>query len=335
MKVQQVRTILAIVILLTIWGCGSDSGGDQSLAAFTAPDATAQNDTSYTGAGLCIGCHQDLTLAGLDRQDLLTSKSTVLITDYLNSRHVIHFPTITAISDPECLVCHDPIGDGYLLESHLNEEDIPLDGLAAVTCEACHGGGSEHYRSGYLPAPKPDSATCIQCHGVPAPSTNDHTGSTTITQDYLASAHFNGGAKHDAICSRCHSDEGAKKYRDVAANSPLLADEPALGEASPIQCRTCHNAHRPEELLFAALTDENQTIIASAEYRTCTFCHEVADAYHSIRDYRIFYDTHFDDPSTDNIEGYTIDPSATNACSRCHNVHAANIPDIITPREET
>ncbi|MHB8765335.1 MAG: hypothetical protein ACYDA8_13530, partial [Deferrisomatales bacterium] len=147
-----------------------------------------------------------------------------------------------------------------------------------------------------------------------------------------------------ALCSKCHTDEGARRFKNVAGGyadlTAALPDALApLAAPSPVQCRTCHNPHDPLKLLKDAQVVDG-TVVQSSEFRTCTACHQTADALHgeasayswsqhavglgTLDPARIFYDTHFDDPATDVIEGYVLDPAGERACRGCHNVHAAD-----------
>ena len=88
--------------------------------------------------------------------------------------------------------------------------------------------------------------------------------------------------------------------------------------SSPWSLRTdrqnLYTLSRP--LLLAA----NENLTGSAEYNTCTNCHQPTEAYHGetsssgLSTYRVIYDTHFDQPNTvdasgDNlVEGYNLGP---------------------------
>jgi hypothetical protein len=78
----------------------------------------------------------------------------------------------------------------------------------------------------------------------------------------------------------------------------------------------------------------------SSEYMTCTNCHQTSDAYHgensayewsghsvgsgTLDTSRIIYDSHFDDETTTDIEGYNIRSSNDRSCRDCHNPHNAD-----------
>ena len=342
---------LVSVALLVLGGCGSnkDSGGD-STTGTPGSFGTDANGIVYVGASTCIGCHEDF------------SWSSEIVAKFLASTHVIHSTHIEASSEELCLSCHDPIGDGITLESYIDPANVPADGLAAVTCEDCHGAGGEHYGVGPIPAATPDYNACGQCHNdgwttIFPPHIAHHPEGNNIVEDYVTSAHFDASGRNEPICVKCHNDEGGRKYKDVTTYAALSATLPIEGETHSIQCRTCHDPHNPGELLKPEeTTNHGATVVASAEYATCTNCHQRHDAqittdagtgevvvtnqpgstssdggsgdliYHAARYTRVISSTHYDNPATaDVIEGYTMDPANERACRDCHNVHSANI----------
>lgn len=59
----------------------------------------------------------------------------------------------------ECLPCHTT---GFAKGGFKDEESTP--GLKAVTCEACHGPGSEHNGDATKIVRKPSATVCAGCH---------------------------------------------------------------------------------------------------------------------------------------------------------------------------
>ncbi|MBI5017994.1 MAG: hypothetical protein HZB55_21210 [Deltaproteobacteria bacterium] len=258
-------------------------------------------------------------------------------------------------TDPTCTTdCHDPLGDGRLLTWGLTGNVA----RPVIGCESCHGGGSRHANAPLTapPSARPDAARCGACHNDAFDHNLYHPEADHIVEDYRESLHATSLNEHvyaegsttdvRARCSKCHTDEGAKRYRGVSGGHDALEEAlpdalPAVAGATPVQCRTCHDRHDPGTLLLPATAE------ASAEYRTCTACHQTGDAYHgeqsgyswsgstvgsgTFAGDRILYDTHRDDPATpDVIEGYAVDPKSERACRACHNVHSA---DLSIPRQ--
>jgi len=332
---------LAAALVLGLAGCGSnrDSGGDATTG--TVGDfGTDDAGVLYVGADTCIGCHEDFTW------------SSDAVEKFLAGAHVIHSDHITAASGSECLGCHDPIGDGRTLEALIDPADVPATGLAAVTCENCHGAGGEHYGVGPMPNPTPDYTACGTCHdALPESHLPHHPEADNIVTDWMNGGHFANENSHNSnVCSKCHTDEGARLYVDIDNVARLETVVLAVPSPShPIQCRTCHDSHSPGELLEPAVTSGSNR--QSAEYHTCTNCHQAHDAevgttkytlagststdgasldgeliYHATRWNRIITTTHYDDPATPTlVEGYNMDKTNERACRDCHNVHAADV----------
>lgn len=335
-KTKTLVLVFASIFLATLWGCGSnlDSGGDQ-----TGPDTTLA-DAQPVGISNCLTCHLsgvgNIWLAGVHGNPNLEPGPEVL-------------------TNSSCVPCHDQLGDGQNL---LTATSGAVSNRPVVGCESCHGGGQFHRGVGPLPAPRPVALDCGQCHAsLPGSHLVYRPEANNIISDYLSSAHALPEAapeelqeelRNEAKCVKCHNDEGGRTYRDVVTVEGLALTTPIAGDVSPIQCRTCHNAHTPGELLKEA------TASASAEYNTCTNCHQRHDAtvttdpspgttsdgagavsgsltdgtliYHAKRWDRVIASTHNDDPSTASIiEGYAMDPANERACRDCHNVHAADV----------
>ncbi|MBI5440234.1 MAG: hypothetical protein HY900_03365, partial [Deltaproteobacteria bacterium] len=235
---------------------------------------------------VCIGCHEGI------------SWSEELVSGYLDSKHLVHSTHVSA-EETECAKCHNPANDGENFESMVPAENVPAGGLAAVTCEACHGAGQEHFGLGPIPIPRPGVDSCAggavgtvgaACHTdlaadpVSAGHEPYHPEGMNIVEKYKSSPHYNEGeAGHASTkCTRCHTDEGAREYVNITS-ADTLASAVQGPEASPVQCRTCHNPHNPGELLKAESTSTDRTtgvvtVTGSAEYSTCTNCHGSATA---------------------------------------------------------
>lgn len=345
-KNKKLALVVASLVLATLWGCGSnmDSGGDQTQGA-AGSFGTDGAGIKYVGASTCISCHEGF------------SWSEEAVAAYLEGKHVIHSDHITAASGT-CLECHDPIGDGRTLEGLIDADDVPAEGLAAVTCETCHGAGGEHYGAGPIPNASPDFNACGQCHNSDMDHNAYHPEADNIVEDYTASAHRGGnGERNTTKCTKCHTDEGARAYKNVMTSVGLDSAVPVVDVASPIQCRTCHDPHNPGELLKPATVSRTGAVTGSAEYNTCTNCHQKHNAavgttvvssgvdvtagttdgssgdvlYHTKRLERMISDTHNDDPATgygketNLIEGYAMKASSERVCRDCHNVHSGDL----------
>ncbi|MGC9519520.1 MAG: hypothetical protein ACP5FP_07680 [Desulfuromonadaceae bacterium] len=274
MKIKQWLSLFAVlssILLLAACGSNSGSGGDQS--ADPAADDLGTDPTTgieYVGTDKCIGCHDDI------------SWSADIIDAYLMGKHVIHSDHITAADEVDgCLDCHDPIGDGAALEALIDPANVPTEGLAAVGCETCHGAGGDHYGVGPMPNARPEADACAQCHDeLPESHLTHHPEANFIASDYFTSGHSGADGRNEAICVKCHNDEGARKYKDVTTWEGLAVTLPIEGTTHAIQCRTCHDPHHAGELLKPSEDSgyPDHILTKSTEYATCTNCHQDADA---------------------------------------------------------
>jgi len=259
------------------------------------------------------------------------------------------FPSL-AMVDSTCTTCHGPsaidnevIADLPLVNSSGNVDWSNPTQMErpVIGCESCHGAGSLHVaQQTTLPAyPIPPASQCGQCHNqnFPADHLPYHPNGSSILESYSASPHarsdanvYTDQAKTEvpALCSKCHTDEGAKRYKSINGNhDELIAALGALSnmkDVSAVQCRTCHDAHNPSGFLNAA------TASGSSEFNTCTNCHQLFDAsgnvitpYHSSSS-MVITDTHYDDPATQALEGYNVSKLSESSCANCHNPHSSD-----------
>jgi hypothetical protein len=122
-------------------------GGGHGLTAL----ATGDTDARYVGSDACLACH---------------AQAHAL---HAASRHAHALAALEAknyAQDPECLRCHVTglgAADGY-------HRRAPVAALALVSCEACHGRGSQHVadraagRAGTQTLTPVTPATCMRCH---------------------------------------------------------------------------------------------------------------------------------------------------------------------------
>lgn len=307
---KQYRHMIAISLLaLALPGCGSN-GGEEAVTPVVSSNATVDVDFTASSADVTIGADgvaiggaasriniisATMCLACHTAPDLVPSDKVINSTGYLASKHVVHSLNIdqnTARAEG-CKVCHDPIGDGPVLASYLAAANVPPGGLAAVTCEVCHGAGGQHNGVGEIPDANPNYEVCGHCHNALPDIGNAQHPAMNIISNFLAGKHYNAVIRNSGVCMRCHTDEGYETYigGTIGLDGPELiaamADKAPVGTA-PLQCRTCHDPHSLKLRAAATLVskdsngsnltdaDGNRTSakVFSSQFNLCTSCHQ-------------------------------------------------------------
>jgi len=128
------------------------------------------------------------------------------------------------VGSDTCASCHDEVSKKFASNPHTKMADMPGN-HPGVTCENCHGAGSEHVAGGgdvtkifntAKASPKEVDEKCLSCHSGAHP-------------DFARSPH----AKANVGCISCHSIHASKE------EALLKAPQPAL-------CFQCHNDVKPQ-----------------------------------------------------------------------------------------
>jgi len=311
------------------------------------PDAKTDNAPANTGVpayadftdNTCQSCHDPLG-DGKTIADFAFSTGVFLIG--LENRPVIG-----------CESCH---GGGA---NHWGLGPLPFASPDAGRCGQCH---TERFPTdGNHIAAHPEGSGIFEAYGA-----SKHARSVNSSVREVS------GSTTDVVapCARCHTDEGARRYLLISAGTmtygelvAALDGKPTIRNASAVQCRTCHDGHNQLIILGQKVLDAGiLPPVWSDEFATCTSCHQLLTvtpdgtypsvytlqdkAYHNPYDMTqttvnpfsgwdgAIVDTHYDDPSTGNIEGYIVDftsshdPTPGNAnsgtCRDCHNTHNAD-----------
>jgi len=343
-SIRLISTILVLLVLLS--GCGGGGGGGGVARSSSSSGSTSQNSITE-----CYNCHADGLIAKYAAENIFSLWRNGPHGNYEGAGY-IGYPAYSGLTSG-CLTCHDERGDGELLYSYYLSSGISFLGTVnrpLVGCESCHGSGDSHFGVGPIPYPDPGASICGNCHNTDTHLTGSpmkpESGSiyskyqTSPHADSIKAAHYASGSTTDvkARCSKCHTDEGAKLYKNVTGGYATLVtalpDSLAPVANATVVCRTCHDAHDPGKLLKPAGSG------TSSEYETCTNCHQTADGYHgenssyswsggsvgsgTLDTSEIIYDSHFDDGTTTDIEGYNIDESSNRSCRGCHDQHNAD-----------
>ena len=279
------------------------------------------NVGTYYGVYVCEGCHTDSTIGSITVPEIYTPWSTTGHASIFTHGIDGAFGTEYSVS---CIKCHttgydtnaSALGDGgfygvqqadgWLFPTNLanaslassNFASMPenLQSVANITCENCHGPGSQHILPALLQAegePSPNYpgldipntvGTCESCHDA-APThpqgtqwyASDHAGGFSTAVSIPSSEK----GTTNQYCVRCHSEGGfiafASNY--VAGNGIVTTTNTAY---TAIGCQTCHEPHgltSPTNdnyliRLMASATFGDGTVITNGgEGNLCMNCH--------------------------------------------------------------
>ena len=214
----------------------------------------------------------------------------------------------TFVGSATCATCHDEVSKKFADNPHQKMALLHGNGTG-VTCENCHGAGSEHVAGGgdvtkiFNPAkhsPKEVTAVCETCH-------------LTTHPDFDRSPH----ARGDVSCTGCHSVHAPSS--DVQANEKLLkAPQPTL-------CYQCH-ADQKAQFNMPIHHKVNEGLVK------CTDCHDphgtfLANNLKSTEDQnQICTKCHTDvrGPFT-----YEHAPVRAEGCVTCHTPHGSQNPRLL------
>jgi len=267
------------------------------------------------------------------------------------------FPDYAEVdADAACAKCHDPLADGKRISDFFTSTGVTAIGILdrpVVGCETCHGAGGDHWGLGPIANPKPGPGTCGTCHNSSFRTDHltYHPEGANIIEDYSASKHASSIESHTyvsgsttevtALCSRCHTDQGARGYMTMAPSTlnhdsmvTTMNGKPNIPDAAPVQCKTCHDGHNQYRILGQKAIDAGAVNSDwSDEFATCTTCHQLLngsgnilhDGYHSPYDAgknavnpygsweSYLPSTHFDNPATPTLGADNQPVSGTGA----------------------
>ncbi|HUT53667.1 MAG TPA: cytochrome c3 family protein [bacterium] len=282
--------LLALVAAVTVM-LGCQPGSDEELKFHNIISKTPPALVAAVGIDVCGFCHTRQV------DEWLLGQHGTAFGDLDSVGHPTYAQFLDSNGDPSmtstghyCYECHDPQGDGRRLEpGYTGNVDRPVIG-----CEACHGGGAEHYGAGNIPFAKPDAERCGQCHNQEFDHNTYHPNGDNIYEDYSMSGHSHSINSHNlaangkdvrATCGRCHTDEGFRKYISQVPGTTghdsiedFFTGLPDLADSSDVTCRTCHNPHEAtgDNLTRIAATNVNGDT-QSSEFNTCTSCHQLVN----------------------------------------------------------
>lgn len=237
---------MAGFLVMVLAGCGGGGGGGSvGIGGPTAPATAGGGGNPAVGTASCNQCHLTYPYSnGYAAGDAIDSN--VASSTYLEGAGVAS------------------VSANYMNSVH---NTPPQGGTDVVTCEGCHGNGSQHYGVGPIPYYRPGIAQCEACHnGAAATAVIDpalfaatsHANSAGSPDKYFFQGGVGGAqasifgqpewkdlagtqlvtkSEHVEECSVCHAP--GQKQQHIANND--VADPPA------VQCSSCHDAHRPAD----------------------------------------------------------------------------------------
>jgi hypothetical protein len=202
---------------------------------------------------------------------------------------------------------------------------IAIISAAGLMCGCGSGNKGPAAESGVETATVVGVDVCVNCH-------------PNQKAEWEGSRHANNNSlptyqETVALCLTCHDPVGDGQR--VVVFLPGTNPRPTNG------CESCHGGGSLHWGLGPiAMYRLAATTSASAQFNTCTGCHQLLDAngnkvtpFHS-DDPRNIVDTHFGTPgvwpggsgaNTKDITGYRVEALNEKACSNCHNPHSADI----------
>lgn len=324
-----IAALLSAALLLGCGAAGDDRKMLQALSGETTPSATV------VGMKICVQCHYIKTAEWLQSPHANLDPSNPSNLNYAGKPTDAQVDPAQNGNDTTCKPCHD-------LDTDSANQIAGVTGASGVLrpvvgCEACHGGGSNHYGTGPI-GPYRVSASTLTASVKTTGATVDVTANNTFTRTDGGDFTVDGFLTGLTISTSGFTDaanNGAFQIANVAATTITTTTTTLVNEVGT-----------GDELIVS------DPITASSQLNTCTACHELltaggitkATATHRTGgasppndDAFNITDTHFAMPgvytgsngaNVSNISGYAMDFSNENVCSNCHNSHNAGRIDI-------
>ena len=186
--------------------------------------------------------------------------------------------------DPSCLLCH--ASQLTHIYGTINRYATPPFQQAGVSCERCHGPGSEHVagKARMVLPPKLDAErrddTCRQCHLM---------GEARVPRPGKAFGEYRAGDRlGDFVAYFVFDDPAGAKLRTTSHVEKLAASKCKLASGDKMWCGTCHDVHTTPKQPVAWYREKCFTCHSPDPCRRgpdCTSCHmpksEAWDAGHA------------------------------------------------------
>lgn len=297
-------------VLATILTSGSTSG--TNITPTMTNISTTITASTYYGLQMCSACHSGNSV--ISGQPVPNIYST-----YTNTPHASYFTRaingqVSSHYNKSCIQCHvlgydtnsfavnggfDDIATLYgwtfpavLTNSNWAAMPAPLQNLANIQCENCHGPGSQHpVQNGIVGntnfiSVSYGAGTCSQCH--------DSLPNEYQSTEWNASLHASSARETSVACVRCHTGPGFIGWATAggmasqnlfptnvicanAYSTNILTTAPNTTYEA-ITCQACHNPHddsNPHELRMGYnVTLSDGTVVTNAGAGGfCMECH--------------------------------------------------------------
>ena len=209
------HTILAAVLVIALNGCGG--GGTTPSVDLTNQAAVAP---ASVGTTTCTQCHSSFPYNNM----------------YAAGQPIDSTTTSPTYFDADIAAGSNPMN--YGLSVHYTPAGSSATDV--VTCEGCHGSGTQHYGVGPIPYYMPSVTQCSQCHNGTGPTISSlavisqaafldtrHANQSAQPDQYF----FQGGTSATAQADYFHQPE----WKDAAGTVPVTKNEHIQ------ECSVCHS----------------------------------------------------------------------------------------------
>ena len=262
-------------------------------------------------------------------------------TSWSGTLHASAYPVPYSGGNPDCKPCHTT-GAGnpsiYPATGYNNVTNLPVY-LQNVTCQACHGPGSEHVAAD---GGKPtiglvlNSSLCGACHYSEDGLSGEH---HPTYNEWIESGHNTGATLPSyvkrAACAKCHEAWNIIKFIETGYENSTVLRQP--GEDAPatweIGCPACHDPHDDTEpYQLRAPRDEICAMCHNSEGAApgAVPHHPMAEMRNNTAGYGIdrtdaeymptvpCYECHLGENPVSGLPNHTFDPNPWSCVSACH-----------------
>ncbi len=223
-----------------------------TISAFAMTGYLEAQSPKPVGTQTCIGCHQNWMDNDPTIEDTISGRAHM---DYLPLNLLPLWQRRPFYTIPEAYV-----SSGHSVpSSDTTKRDF-------VTCEGCHGNGSEHYGKGPIPNPIPDTKKCENCHKSPSFDIQKFSSTRHQNQNDNPGRFFDQGkndtaqattqkgevslfkSNRSSVVTQNERIEECSVCHNYALTYPQFSKKIAQGNIPKpaVNCGACHDAHIPK-----------------------------------------------------------------------------------------